>query len=236
MKSQKYNQTKAAGNAHYLINKPKIVAFKNKPHWTNGLNRRQFMQSAVAVSLLATMSACKPSINDEHKQAKQSNQAKKIKSKIPTVKIPEITFNDSQVKDLDAIFLRLFPEDGNGPSARELNVTTYLQWAMTDEQNINDGDPEFIAKGIGWLNQLAQDEIGKPFIQATHKQQDDLITQTSQSKAGKNWLGLLLYYLVEAITLDPFYGGNTNQIGWNWLEHQGGFPHPIEGKTYRDFD
>ena len=35
--------------------------------------------------------------------------------------------------------------------------------------------------------------------------------------------------------LDPVYGGNPEMIGWKWLEHQPGFPAPIEGKTYRDF-
>lgn len=132
--------------------------------------------------------------------------------------------------------MRLFPDDGDGPSANDLNVTTYLEWAMTDDENINDGDPEFIIKGIGWLNQLAHDEVGMRFRDGSDKQQDELITQTIDSDAGRRWVSLLLYYVVEAVTLDPFYGGNTNQIAWQWLEHQGGFPHPIQGKTYRDFE
>jgi gluconate 2-dehydrogenase gamma chain len=107
---------------------------------------------------------------------------------------------------------------------------------MTDQRNMDDGDPEFIIKGIGWLNQLSKDEIGGLFRNANSKQQDALITQTINSKAGRNWVSILLYYVVEAVTLDPFYGGNTNQIAWNWLEHQGGFPQPIAGKTYRDFE
>ena len=146
-----------------------------------------------------------------------------------------MTFNADQQLDLDAIFMQLFPDDGNGPSANDLNITTYLQWAMTDPRNINDGDPEFIAKGIGWLNQLAKDEVGKKFKNTTNEQKEKLITQTINSTAGKNWVSILLYYVIEAITLDPYYGGNTNQVGWKWLEHQGGFPHPISGKTYRDF-
>ncbi len=225
------NHTKSAGNAHYLSAKPKIKAFA-KTHWTCGINRRQFMQSGLALTLFATMTACKPSINEESANKKH----KTVNSKIPTAKIPTQTFNQKQSQDLAAVFMRLFPDDGNGPSADDLNAVTYLQWAMTDEQNIDDGDPEFIIKGLGWLNELAIDEIGKPFVQLSAVQQDKIVTQTSNSKAGHNWLALLLYYLIEAITLDPFYGGNTNQIGWQWLEHQGGFPHPIAGKTYRDFE
>ncbi len=220
--------SKSAGDAHYLTKKPTIMAFK--AHWTTGINRRSFIKSAMAASLLASISGCKPSGN-------ATNVTKpKLKSTIPTVKIPTQTFNAEHKLDLDTIFMRLFPDDGDGPSANDLNITTYLEWAMTDEVNINDGDPEFIIKGIGWLNQLAQDETGKRFRLVNNEGQDKLIAQTINSEAGRNWVSILLYYVVEAITLDPFYGGNTNQIGWQWLEHQGGFPHPIQGKTYRDFE
>lgn len=201
-----------------------------KPHWFEGINRRDFVKGSLAISLLAGIAGCKPT-DSEIKADKQV----KLKSDIETVKIPSLTFNADQQLDLDAIFMQLFPDDGNGPSANDLNITTYLQWAMTDPRNINDGDPEFIAKGIGWLNQLAKDEVGKKFKNATDVQKEKLITQTINSTAGKNWVSILLYYVIEAITLDPYYGGNTNQVGWKWLEHQGGFPHPISGKTYRDF-
>ena len=220
--------SKSAGDAHYLTQKPTIMAFKK--HWTQGINRRSFIKSAAAVSLLASISGCKPSV-ETAKEIKP-----KLKSTIPTVKIPTQTFNAEQKLDLDAIFMRLFPDDGDGPSANDLNITTYLEWAMTDEVNINDGDPEFIIKGIGWLNQLSQDEVGKQFRNVNDKQQEKLISQTINSEAGRNWVSILLYYVVEAVTLDPFYGGNTNQIAWQWLEHPGGFPHPIQGKTYRDFE
>jgi len=208
--------------------KATICEFKS--HWFEGINRRDFVKGSLAISLLTSIAGCKPS-GSENTQSKQV----KLKSDIETVKIPTLTFNADQQLDLDAIFMQLFPDDGNGPSANDLNITTYLQWAMTDQRNIDDGDPEFIAKGIGWLNQLANDEVGQKFRDANDQQKEKLIAQTINSNAGKNWASILLYYVIEAITLDPFYGGNTNQVGWKWLEHQGGFPQPIAGKTYRDF-
>jgi gluconate 2-dehydrogenase gamma chain len=30
----------------------------------------------------------------------------------------------------------------------------------------------------------------------------------------------------------PAYGGNPDGIGWQWLEHQGGFPLPKVGQRY----
>ncbi|MCF6288842.1 MAG: gluconate 2-dehydrogenase subunit 3 family protein [Proteobacteria bacterium] len=211
--------------------KSTILPFTNKPHWTNNITRRDFVKSSLAVSLLAGIAACKPnSDNNPDKQVDPINYSDDI------VAIKNHTFTPQQHLDLQAVYMRLFPDDGDGPSANDLNVVTYLEWAMTDERNINDGDPEFISKGIGWLNKLANDDFGKNFTQTSATQQDELITQTINAKAGKNWVSILTYYLIEAVTLDPYYGGNTNQIGWQWLEHQGGFPHPIAGKTYKDFE
>jgi gluconate 2-dehydrogenase gamma chain len=224
------SNNKDTGKSHNLKIENKSTATNLSSHWTKGLNRRDFIKSSLAISLLATITACKPKLTDSIEQ-----KSPKLKSNITTVKIEKNTFSNDQQLDLDAIFMRLFPDDGNGPSANDLNVTTYLEWAMTDENNINDGDPEFIAKGIGWLNQLSQDNLGKKFRDVTEMQQDELITQTVNSDIGKNWVAILLYYVVEALTLDPFYGGNTNQVGWQWLEYQGGFPNPVQGKTYRDF-
>lgn len=210
--------------------KPDICQLE--PHWSTGLNRRDFIKSGFAVSLLATMVACKPTIETYGIKIKQ---VELINKSTDIVTLTDYVFTNKQHQDLQAVYMRLFPDDGDGPSANDLNVLTYLEWAMTDESNIADGDPEFIIKGLGWLNQFANDDYGKDFIELSTEVQDKLIATTAQSDAGKNWLSILTYYLIEALTLDPFYGGNTNQVGWNWLEHQGGFPQPVAGKTYRDF-
>ncbi len=199
-------------------------------HWTDGIDRRDFIKSSLAVSLLASLIGCKPS-SDE----KQFSGEPLINKSPDIVQLGDYVFTKKQHIDLQAIYMRLFPDDGDGPSANDLNVLTYLEWAMTDQKNIDDGDPAFIVKGIGWLNQYANDEYDDDFVNLSNTQQDDLINKTSKSDAGRNWLSLLTYYLVEALTLDPYYGGNTNQIGWQWLEYKGGFPNPVAGKTYRDF-
>lgn len=224
---------KIYGNNHRKTSsKSKITSFEN--HWTHGINRRSFIKGTVAASLLASIAGCKPSVesytsNDKVTSKSLINQSNDI------VELANYTFTEKQHIDLQAVYMRLFPDDGDGPSADDLNVLTYLEWAMTDEKNIKDGDPEFIIKGLGWLNQFANDEHGDDFVALETQAQDKLIDATSQSDAGKRWLSILVYYLIEALTLDPYYGGNTNQIGWKWLEYQGGFPNPVKGKTYRDF-
>ncbi|WP_444996850.1 gluconate 2-dehydrogenase subunit 3 family protein [Aliikangiella sp. IMCC44359] len=195
---------------------------------SSGLNRRAFLKTSTAISLLGGLAACKPTVpkpishqqNPKNESISTSNQI----------------FTTSHQQSLNAVLMQLFPADGNGPSAQDINALNYLEWAMTDMNNIDDGDPDFIIKGIGWMEDLSQQTQGDSFTNLPSSQQDKVLKQISQSQAGENWLSLLMYYLTEALLLDPVYGGNTDRIGWQWLEHQAGFPQPEIGKTYRDFD
>lgn len=189
----------------------------------SGLNRRAFLRSSIALSLLSGLAACDLSFGEQDDVVITSNNA------------DNDYFTHEQQQILDAVQMQLFPDDGDGPSARDLNAIAYLEWAMTDPENIDDDDPSFIAKGIGWLDDLSTQTHGEHFIKLTQAQQDKILKQVASSGAGENWLSILMYYLTEALMLDPIYGGNPNGIGWQWLQHQAGFPAPITGKTYRDF-
>ena len=216
-------------NHNKKSSKAKITAFED--HWTKGLNRRTFIKGSVAATLLASIAACKPSV-EEFSTSDKVPEKELINQSSDIVELSNYTFSHKQQLDLQSVYMRLFPDDGDGPSANDLND---LEWAMTDEKNSKDGDPEFIIKGLGWLNQFSNDEHGKDFIALETVTQDMLIDATSKSEAGRRWLSMLIYYLIEALTLDPYYGGNTKGIGWQWLQYQGGFPNPVKGKTYRDF-
>ncbi len=194
----------------------------------SGLNRRAFLKTSSAITLLAGLTACKPTITAF------DDSANLVTDKFEQGQSLE-AFSKEQKITLDAVQMQLFPDDGNGPSARDLKAVDYLEWAMSDPQNIEDGDLEFLRKGIGWLDDLANQSQGDPFIKLANQQQDKVLRQIANSNAGENWLAMIIYYITEALTLDPVYGGNPQQIGWLWLEHQPGFPRPIDGKTYRDF-
>jgi gluconate 2-dehydrogenase gamma chain len=145
-------------------------------------------------------------------------------------------FSDRQRRILGVVLSCLFPEDGNGPGARDLNALPYLEWAMSEPVNLRDGDPEFIVKGIGWLDEVSQATHGDCFVGLTQDLQDAVMQRLAETKSGENWLSLLMFYLTEALTLDPYYGGNPDMIGWMWLDHRPGFPRPVPGKSYRDFE
>jgi gluconate 2-dehydrogenase gamma chain len=188
----------------------------------SGFSRQEFLRQTGALTLLAGLLACKPTVGLALREETLARQT-----------ITEL--GESQKRVLNAVQMQLFPADGNGPSAEDLHALEYLQWALEDPENIEDGDKEFIVKGISWLEEESRDTYENSFVQLSSVQQDNILHQIAHSRAGENWLSLLLYYLFESLTLDPVYGGNPGGIGWRWLEHQPGFPRPTKETSYHHF-
>lgn len=132
---------------------------------------------------------------------------------------------------LDSVLNHLLPSSETGPGAKEIQATTYL-FNVVHLQPTEQAEIEFIYKGVGWLNGYSQSQLKKNFIELTDKDKEKLLRGISQSQAGENWLNTLLGYILEATLTPPVYGGNPNQIGWQWLEHKGGFPLPSEGTRF----
>ncbi len=223
-----------AGNIFVADNHKHFTPDQNgtsKPEFVSplasGLNRRAFLRQTSASILIAGIAACKPSVPTYSKA-----ENKKLDTIIASNKF---IFNSHQRQTLEAVQMQLFPDDGDGPSAMEINGLAYLEWALTDAGNMDDGDGEFIIKGIGWLDGLSEQTQGDKFIKLASEQQDKVLKQISGSSTGENWMSLLLYYLMEALLLDPYYGGNPDGVGWKWLNHQPGFPIPDRKTSYQNF-
>ncbi len=134
-------------------------------------------------------------------------------------------------KTLVEVQQHLFPASADTPGASDFQAIVYLR--NTLENPAADGeDKEFIFNGVGWLNDLAQSRTQQAFVALDEAQRELLLREIEQSQAGRNWLSLLLTYLLEALLSEPVYGGNPNGIGWKWLEHQPGFPTPPEARTW----
>ena len=125
----------------------------------------------------------------------------------------------------------LFPAGDDIPGASDIGASLYLHKAI-ENPNADGEDKDFIFRGVGWLNDLTQERHKKTFLQLTLPQQEKIIEVIVQSRAGRNWVSLLLTYILEALLAAPVYGGNRNGIGWQWLEHQPGFPLPSVDKTW----
>jgi len=128
---------------------------------------------------------------------------------------------------------QLFPDDGDGPDARSINATSYLKFVV-EAPDTDPLDRDFILGGVDWLNRLAISRFTGIFASCESKQQQKLLQEISQSQAGERWMSFLMTYIMEALLSDPVYGGNPNGIGWKWLQHTPGFPHPPLNKRYFD--
>ncbi len=125
----------------------------------------------------------------------------------------------------------LLPAAKDAPGAADLGATNYLYLAIENTQ-ADAEDRDFIFRGVGWLDGLTQERHKKTFLQLTATQQQQTIAVIVKSRAGRNWVSKLLNYTLEALLMDPVYGGNRNAAGWKWLQHQPGFPAPPADKTW----
>ena len=174
-------------------------------------SRRGFLKSAAGMGAMATLPAF-------------SLNAKALTSLSELVKTePWLT--------LDATLNQLLPSSPTGPSAKDINATAYLFQVMTVQPTEQD-EKDFILKGVGWLNSYANSEKSADFAQLNFADKEQLLRGISRSRAGQNWLNTLLGYIFEAMLAPPSYGGNPDGIGWQWLEHQAGFPLPEKGQRY----
>ena len=134
-------------------------------------------------------------------------------------------------RTIAAVQEHLFPAGDDVPGASDFQALVYLRNSV--ENPAADGeDREFIANGAGWLNDLTGELYQQPFTALDTEQRETVLRRIEQSRAGRNWLSLLLTYLLEALLADPVYGGNPDGIGWDWLEHQPGFPTPPGDKAW----
>ncbi|MFT6193723.1 MAG: hypothetical protein ACJASU_000619 [Cognaticolwellia sp.] len=132
---------------------------------------------------------------------------------------------------LEAVLTHLLPESPTGPSAKEIQATQYL-YNVVFQQPTDSDEIEFIYKGVGWLNGFSNSELQKNFVLLSFDEKEKILRAISRSRAGENWLSNLVSYIFEAMLTPPSYGGNPNGIGWQWLDHQAGFPLPQAGQRY----
>ena len=174
------------------------------------LDRRRF------IKLLAAAAASYPlaSLADKRKQ--------------PAIDLKTI---DEPWLTIAAVQQHLFPAEDNSPGATDINALQYLQ-NMLNAPDMDEDERRFIINGEKWLNQLSLQIHSKKFIDLDTETREQILRKIEQSRAGENWLSKQLTYILEALLSDPVYSGNPEGIGWNWLQHQPGFPTPSVDKVY----
>lgn len=121
----------------------------------------------------------------------------------------------------------LFPQNDNVPKTDEINAAYYLN-TILNHSRITDQDKDFIRNGVKWLNEECAQKYKKVYTKLSNKERQNILQEIAQSRWGDSWIRTIMTYLLEAMLGDPIYGGNKNQSGWKWLNHQGGLPRPIK--------
>lgn len=196
---------------------PNFILAKEKHQ--QQLSRRGLLKSAAGIAAISALPSFHLAANDVEDLAKLSKTD------------PWLT--------LHATLNHLLPKsagssegtDSKDINAQSINALAYLYQIMTVQPTAQD-EKDFILKGVGWLNSYAMSEKGKKFTELDVNNKERLLRGISQSRAGGNWLNTLIEYIFQAMLAPPSYGGNTNGVGWQWLEHQAGFPLPEKGQRY----
>lgn len=139
--------------------------------------------------------------------------------------------SDKQIKLVFSIQQILFPSDGNGPGAKDLMADRYLIWVLSDKR-MDPEEKDYIISGIGWIEETAEEIYSSSYNSLSQEYKELLLDNISKESWGKSWLGVILNFIFEAMLCDPQYGGNPENIGWQWLDHNPGFPRPTKSLLY----
>ncbi len=143
-----------------------------------------------------------------------------------------VLFSPQQQQTVSTVQEHLFPKGPDSPGAADINAAAYLEWAIT-APGIDPDTRNMIVNGIGRLQDASRERFEAPFTGLDGEQSEQLLRYLAdKTRWGRAWLSLMLYYIFEALLSDPAYGGNPDEIGWRWLQHQPGFPRPPADKIY----
>jgi gluconate 2-dehydrogenase gamma chain len=185
-----------------------------------GISRREFISRVAVLSSL--LAAC---------PASTLAQSRKLK-KQPDPDDESMTWSAEPVwQTIAQVQNTLFPAAEDIPGASDFGADVYLYRALVNP-GADAEDRQFIFRGVGWLDDLTLQQYKKNFRHLSSKLQQQTIEQIVNSRAGRNWVSMLLAYILEALLADPVYGGNKNGAGWKWLQHQPGYPSPVSDKTW----
>ena len=139
--------------------------------------------------------------------------------------------SEEQLKVLQALQLVLFPKEGNGPSALQINADKWIVYVLNDAREPQ-REKDFIVEHLKGLNRFSKKTHNKAYDLLSTDQQENLLELFFQDKDQKRWGSRMLTLIFEALLLDPLYGVNPDSVGWNWLNHNPGMPRPNEQNVY----
>jgi gluconate 2-dehydrogenase gamma chain len=127
---------------------------------------------------------------------------------------------------LEAIVDRLIPSDSLGPGAREARAAHYIDRALGGALA---SSRQAYATGLAALDRYAHASRGKGFLELSASDKDSVLMDVESGAttpgifAGSSaqFFTLVLNHTRQGTFGDPYYGGNSNFVGWDLLGYPG---------------
>ncbi len=141
-------------------------------------------------------------------------------------KLPEIPsadrcwhFETELRRVLEASTSRILPSD-DGPGAAETHVADYIERAI--QHPWNRFDLPLFEQGLGFLQALAQETLGKEFLSCSEAEQDDVMqrAQVFPNNDARRFFERLIELTLEGFLCDPHHGGNRDHLGWKYVGYE----------------
>ncbi len=141
-------------------------------------------------------------------------------------------FTQSDWATIATVQNHFLPSENDAPGAVEINALRYL-YDFLNNPETDPIDIRFIHTGVRSLQAMINaEQANLSLMDQSIEQRETTLRKFEKQADGSRWLVNILNYVLEALLTDPVYGGNPNGIGWQWLEHRAGDPHPPMNKRY----
>ena len=125
---------------------------------------------------------------------------------------------------LEAIVARLIPTDANGPGATEARAAHYIDRALGGALA---SSRQAYTAGLAALDRYSRSSRGKAFTELSATDQDSVLIDVETGAAtgfperSSVFFALVLNHTQQGTFGDPYYGGNTNFVGWDLIGYPG---------------
>jgi gluconate 2-dehydrogenase gamma chain len=134
------------------------------------------------------------------------------------------TLSAAEAETLEAITARLIPSDASGPGALEAQAAQYIDRALGGALA---SSHDAYRNGLAAIDGYARMSKGSPFAKLSAADQDAILRDMEANVApgfapdAATFFNLVRAHTIQGTFCDPYYGGNTDFVGWDLIGYPG---------------
>lgn len=134
------------------------------------------------------------------------------------------TLSAAEAETLEAITARLIPSDASGPGALEAQAARYIDRALGGALA---SSHDAYRSGLAAVDGYARMSKGSPFVKLSAADQDAVLRDMDANVASgfvpdaATFFNLVRAHTIQGTFCDPYYGGNTDFVGWDLIGYPG---------------